>query len=128
MKGEVYINIIITVYKVNKLTISTVLIKKGKFSRKFSDLHFSGKFSSLGCESMGAYGRQFVADGFLMRGSTVFSQQFHVSIGSSGFLIVVLHTLKGTELYSYIMLSTLPAIATPQCRRYKRTTSEFLRK
>jgi hypothetical protein len=26
------------------------------------------------------------------------------------------------------MLSTLPAIATPQCRRYKRTTSEFLRK
>jgi hypothetical protein len=32
---------------VNKITILTVLIKKGKFSRKFSDLNFSGKFSSL---------------------------------------------------------------------------------
>jgi hypothetical protein len=41
---------------VNKLTISTVLIKKkgkfsgkfsGNFSRKFSDLKFYGKFSSL---------------------------------------------------------------------------------
>jgi hypothetical protein len=32
---------------VNKLTISTVLIKKGKIFQKISDLKFSGKFSSL---------------------------------------------------------------------------------